>query len=338
MGAFVQITFMPDPVCAALAMGLMIKDWKLKDLSGQKVYYGKTKTFWSQKAMDIFSKCLCIPEMGNLGKVMSALYMLFCGDMLRERNDLKLQLFSVSLIEWYAVLRNPSMDVPLFGCTGDTEQVRMDISFIQVCHNYLRGDGWNTTIALEWMYKAAFAIYMHPNSMGIDILASIRVIQNGIVSYHPLLVSVKCHLTFSHGEIIKEFKKMEELLMDVRQDVNATNTSALCLLLLIGRTTNSDDDKYYEYTDYNNNDLGDFPNRDKFRLIVVSTDDSFDIHKAVHQVMFAQEKHEVYSSHPYVYWYPYNDTGNITVVKKLLHSDATAEAVEYTKKLLIGLE
>ena len=71
-----QVCFMlPDPVCAALAMGLMEPNRKLGNESFE--LQGKSKDFWSEKVWSLFRSGLCLPEKGNTGEVMAALYILF---------------------------------------------------------------------------------------------------------------------------------------------------------------------------------------------------------------------------------------------------------------------
>lgn len=94
-----QTTFMPDPVCATLAMGLMVPKWQIQDARKTKTYVGMNQAFWSQKAMEFFSEGLCIPEKGDIGEIMTALYMLFCGDILRAKKDRFLRTFSVMLLD-----------------------------------------------------------------------------------------------------------------------------------------------------------------------------------------------------------------------------------------------
>ena len=94
-----QTTFMPDAVCATLAMGLMVPKWQIQDARKTKTYVGMNQAFWSQKAMEFFSEGLCIPKKGDIGEIMTALYMLFCGDILRAKKDRFLRTFSVMLLD-----------------------------------------------------------------------------------------------------------------------------------------------------------------------------------------------------------------------------------------------
>jgi hypothetical protein len=103
--AVARVSFMPDPVCAALGMGLMNKRWSLATSVGNDEFTGMDRKSWSQKAMDLFKSRLCMPEKGNAGEVMVALYMLFCGDVLRFELDKTLRTFSVPLSGWYSIMR-----------------------------------------------------------------------------------------------------------------------------------------------------------------------------------------------------------------------------------------
>jgi hypothetical protein len=103
--AVARVCFMPDPVCAALAMGMMTKGWKLTNGEDASALVGEHATFWSEEAMKLLRSGLCLPEKGDSGEIMAALYMLFCGDVLRYAADNSMRTFSVPLLDWYAAMR-----------------------------------------------------------------------------------------------------------------------------------------------------------------------------------------------------------------------------------------
>jgi hypothetical protein len=93
----------PDPVCARLAMCLMDDKTKIAN------YYGMPKTWWAEKAKDQFSSGFCRPSQGDTAEVFTALYLLFCGDVLRARKNTGNENyvhFSVSLQDWASTLVN----------------------------------------------------------------------------------------------------------------------------------------------------------------------------------------------------------------------------------------
>jgi hypothetical protein len=99
-----EMCYFPDPVCARLAMGLMDKAWSLEG----SVNSGEDKTTWMSWATQLFSTGLCHPQNGDLGEVAAALYMLFCGDVLRsklrptnQQNKSLYKTFSVELMAWF---------------------------------------------------------------------------------------------------------------------------------------------------------------------------------------------------------------------------------------------
>jgi len=91
------ICFMPDPVCARLAMCMMDEDFKMDgNLEGAE------KKWWVSQAKNLYSNGLCTPEKGDFGEVMVALYFLMCADVLRKKDNPACDLrkytkFSVSL-------------------------------------------------------------------------------------------------------------------------------------------------------------------------------------------------------------------------------------------------
>ena len=75
--------FMPDPVCARLAMCLMDENWNTT-LKGHSQIQGWPKSWWVEKLKFIYSGDLCTPEKGDFGEIMVAFYFLFCANVLRS--------------------------------------------------------------------------------------------------------------------------------------------------------------------------------------------------------------------------------------------------------------
>ena len=102
---YAGISFTSDPVCATLAMRFMDSEWS----DGQLV--GRNKKLWTEQAEQAFKGRLCNPDKGNAGEVFAALYMLFCGDVLRKKNCVSNERglysnFVVSLDDWFSLLMN----------------------------------------------------------------------------------------------------------------------------------------------------------------------------------------------------------------------------------------
>jgi hypothetical protein len=93
---FATFAYMPDPVCARLAMCMMDETWKFLK------YQGKPKQWWSDAVKTLFSTGLRLPTKGDLGEVLTALYFLFCGDECRKTIDVNKEYttFSVILEDW----------------------------------------------------------------------------------------------------------------------------------------------------------------------------------------------------------------------------------------------
>lgn len=212
--AVARVSFMPDPVCAALAMGLMNDEWTLTLPNGNNDsrITGENKEFWTRQALLLLASGLCLSVKGDSGEIMGALYMLFCGDVLRHAKDRTLRTFSVSLIDWYSKMENTKKVVqPSWG-----DEISMDINFIQVCRNYFRAHSWKTQDGLELMYKSAIASYVFPDCKAFDIVAPIRIVRGGKTSYHPLLVSVKRYNEMTLSGIRKAFQTTKDLLIEQR--------------------------------------------------------------------------------------------------------------------------
>jgi hypothetical protein len=250
--------------------------------------------------MDFFHKGLCTPAKGGRSEVMVALYLLFCGDGLRMNRDPKLHTFSVSLLEWYMKLKHPTAhdskveqehEARGAGADSDTDKAStlvMEVNFIQVCRNFFRKNNWNNERSLELMYKSAVASYMFSDQEEIDLVCAIRLTAGTTIAYLPLLVSVKCWKNTEWQDVDSWIQHMKYHLDEVRKEADSPQLPVLCLFVVVG--VESVEDISHEC---NVDDLGNFPNEDVFRVVVVPKDDPFDISTNLNRTSRA----EVYMSH-----------------------------------------
>ena len=236
--SFAEITFMRDPVCARLAMCMMLENSNLsKALLGEddaSRTWGKGPKWWSEKARGLFSDGLCRPDKGDLGEIAAALLMIYCGDEIRAKNDDSLKRFSIPFRDWIWRMENNTIeDVEKKG--DDTtpegnkkEDVIAEINFIQVCRNYLRDHGryLRDQNLLKLMYKSGQASYMYGGCTAFNILAPIRIKKENVhgsssgkvgaeeYDYCPMIVSVKNCMALSKGQrknamddMVKEFER-----------------------------------------------------------------------------------------------------------------------------------
>jgi hypothetical protein len=299
IGPIARVAFLPDPVCAALAMGLMVPEWELQSHRHDNASYkGQDPKFWSRKAMDLFHKGFCTPAKGDGSEVMVALYMLFCGDGLRMKRDPKLHTFSVSLLEWYMKLKHPTahdskveQEDEARGAHADADKAPtlvMEVNFMQVCRNFFCRNNWNNERSLEWMYKSAVASYMFSDQEEIDLVCAIRLTAGTIIAYLPLLVSVKCWKNNEWQDVDSWIQHMKYHLDEVRKKDDSPQLPALCLFVVVG--VESVEEMSHEC---NVDDLANFPNEDVFRVVVVPKDDPFDISTNLNRTSMT----EVYISH-----------------------------------------
>jgi len=144
-----QSSFQPDPVCSFLATRIMSD---CEDMDGEGLKAGRRG--WSAKVIELFSTGLCSPSRGSVGEIATAIYMLFCGDVLRSKIDGRMETFSVPLHDWVALLISPSESVDL---KQSASNIELYINFIQVCQNYflLSPQEMGTNYAfLEQLYKS----------------------------------------------------------------------------------------------------------------------------------------------------------------------------------------
>jgi len=244
-----QLACLPDPVCARIAMCMMDGDFKktLSTVGSSRavIIRGREKHWWTEKLKEIFSNGIVSPEKGDFGEVMVALYMLFCGDVLRKKlmedkdpkpsptsiseggtHDPKIIIddslfrrydyFSVSLDEWLYTL-NSGGKLPSSTATQENCNGRVSVGFIQVCRNSLRsyGASWESLFEsayLEYIYKSGTAFYVYPGCPVIDLVIPLRLetTTDGItdIGYAPMFVSIKCHQRFCDTAVDQVLAKM----------------------------------------------------------------------------------------------------------------------------------
>ena len=317
-----RVTFMPDPVCATLAMRFMDEQWQQGSLKGQR------RRFWVERAEKAFAAQLCLPDKGDAGEIFAALYMLFCGDILRKKKDASLSIFSVVLEKWFCLLKNGGKDrisdveqaklsdtlenesEKMLGSAGvapritrsrnalDTQTETMidstcTVSFVQVCRNDFRANSFCEEDSLAFMYRSGLGSYTYQNCKAFDITSSIEVVQNGNVRYHPLLVSVKNWVTVSKGDVIGWLATMKEFLTDTRAGGGPT---AVCLIILLGCSK----PPILTGDRLNASCLTPFPAADVFRLVCIPDDDEFGVSEAIQNLGTSSEQTEIYSSHAFM--------------------------------------
>ena len=71
-----SICYLPDPVCARLAMCLMDESWSYHHVESQAIitFCGKNKQWWAHQVARLYSSGVFQPEQGDLGEVMACLY------------------------------------------------------------------------------------------------------------------------------------------------------------------------------------------------------------------------------------------------------------------------
>ena len=241
----VRLGYLTDPVPARLAMGMMDADFRVNAtirLTDRELR-GQNKTWWTEKLFYLLSNEMVRPDKGDSGEISVALYMLFCGDLLRkafnvenERSNpeaIPYSQFSVSLDAWLQVMLSGGKlpDAPIDDC-------EVSVGFIQVCRNPLRwySDSWRCfkdPDFLKYIYESGIAFYTCNNCALIDMVVPLRIKSNGKGSidgfcYVPMLISIKSRQQFTQLEADKVFGNMAE-----RADADGLER-ALCFLIVFG--------------------------------------------------------------------------------------------------------
>jgi hypothetical protein len=255
----VKLAYLPDPVCARLAMCMMDEDfthdpsteWKEKIEGDEKTVKGKEKTWWAGKIREIFSTGMVRPAKGDFGEVVVALYMLFCGDLLRKtisdaaksenKDSLEYSHFSVSLDAWLDLLSSggrSSVDTKV----PDSESKdgsSMSVGFIQVCRNSIRSykHSWASLgdqCFLTHIYESGVGFYVFEGCDLIDMVVPLRINRKDAKDeFIPMVVSIKSEWTFPQAHATAACEAMTKRATDSRL------TKVLCLLIVFGSKAGS---------------------------------------------------------------------------------------------------
>ena len=206
---------LPDPVIARLAMCLMQEDWSLT--GADRTVKGASKTSWVGKLKELFSSGLCKPSVGDLGEIISAAFLLFCGDVIRHKIDFTFSSFSVPVRAWYSILKDPS-------CRSCPDPVLgkgvPQVNFIQFCRNNLRYglEDICKEPFLEYMYNCGCAAYAYECAPSIDAYAAIKCLDGaqGTV-YAPLLISIKTRKRYTEAAAQKDIDTIVKSLYQCKQ-------------------------------------------------------------------------------------------------------------------------
>ena len=224
--AAAEIAYLPDPVCAWLAMTQMIKNCQAVSNANASLM-GKHPSVWSEKAIQMYSSALCRPEKGDVGEVAAAFYMLACGDELRFESAKNLSQLSVPLEMWIERLHgNQSGSL----ANDDAQTEGPTVNFIQFCRNYLRHsvkEIQDSGLLRHW-YRGARALYAYACCPAYDLLIPVKYKHGNGYEYCPMLVSVKNRLSYSEKQRTAAVDAMKSALED------ASDATGVCMLLLIG--------------------------------------------------------------------------------------------------------
>ena len=226
--AVAEIAYLPDPVCAWLAMTQMIGGCNVIQNVGEfQIQSGQHPSVWSDKAIKIYSSAFCRPEKGDVGEVAAAFYMLACGDELRSEQCKDLKKLSVPLEKWIAALQRKSGDDKLVVGSG---KEGASVNFIQLCRNYLRHSlkDFQSSQLLKHWYLGARASYAYACCPAYDLLIPIQYTTDNEFHYCPMLVSVKNRLSYSATQRDASVDAMKNAFE------NAGVQTGVCMLLLIG--------------------------------------------------------------------------------------------------------
>jgi len=329
------VSYLPDPVCARLAMCLMDDEFVLTGESGGEItsnevrIKGQSKPFWSKMLARIQSSGFSRADEGNIGELAVALFLLFSSDVERKKLDNAYKTFSVDLADWLRNVSNegrPRSNVDAGGRPkAEDSQWSENTSFkdggeftlntIQFYRQILKTnlkDLGNPSF-LRQLHSQACGIYTPRNSPAVDLLLPCQIATNGKTDYIPVFVSVKNWAYMSP-------KMATEFLAESLEKLSRGGVSrGLLLLCIIGQDRRVDNAKYTnrlgrketlntesitgnltpEAREMVSMDLTDIQSKLVPRVVVIH-DDSFGVHEAVLSArpLKQQQIADIYAMHP----------------------------------------
>ena len=300
---FAYFTYFPDPVCARLAMGMMKEGWKVDSSCRIK---GKPPRDWVQKLGQIYSSGLCRPEKGDFGEVLTSLYFLLCADALRDE---ELETFSVGFDEWVEVLCRGGRSESGVGESKRDQHSRkrktpqeqktkfpISLSCIQFCRNFLRSyqvdwSSFGDQKFLSSLYRSGTGIFTFAGCRLIDGMIPLRRFNGNQPVFFPLLVSIKSHIYFPPGAAAELANEM------VDKAESSGLTHALCLVVVFGQTTKSDDNNL----SLNANTVKELVEKGLVPAVFrIPANDEFGTTQQFLELTGATQATEVYASHPFI--------------------------------------
>jgi hypothetical protein len=323
-----EFCYVTDPVCSRLAMCMMDKDWTIGNITttSDKVYIGQSPSFWTEKALEIFGIGICRPNKGDLGEVAAAMYLLFCGDLIRKRIDPMYTTFSISFADWLSVLKNPisktkelelqDQQIINVHTVGATDEV----SFVQFrrLHFRLPLVKLLTQVFLKHMYLSGTACYLSEEHNTFNLVASIKLKAGNEDSYKPLLISVQAHMAEFDASAI------EQAFVDMETAINGIVGGAVGMLVLVGqeipRTIVMPADT------------------DIRKLVVVPLEDPFGVSNLVVQTTEQNERSEIYSSHDFLYAFNTGNDDDDVLVEDCLRKTAPTASKQYLRDMIVDID
>jgi hypothetical protein len=244
----------------------------------------------------IFATGLCLPDKGDVGEVLTALYLLFCCDECRQciENNLDYKTFAVPLTDWIdAIVEKRSSSEVARGRKHDTVEIR--VNFIQVCRDYTRATwvGLADQVFLKNLYNAGTAFYTYPGCDLIDFVAPIVITADiTMATYSSVLVSIKSQLDFGPSDAKELCAKMKSKADDCHLK------STLCIVYVFGQEAVPN---YGEYNYDASRMLRELEEGKNVATVLhLPRDDRFSLTDVLLQLTTTAEQSELLSSHSFL--------------------------------------
>jgi len=306
-----KASFMPDPLCAYLAMLLMAPKKYTVAGDTKNQYVSECPKFWTKKFFELHSSKMSVLEKGDAAEMMCALYMLFCGDELRIICNKNMQDFAVSFHGWLERLKYRSATSTNGTLSDLNKSDPYKVNFIQICRDYFRSMDYLTNEeGLKHLYDRAVGVYTYPDCPAIDIVIPIRQECKNGDRYHPLAVSVK-YRDNANKVGYNQIRKWHTNTLDQTKRLRHNGSSksgcrVFSLVVLIGslssaETKNNVAEEESGVMFFSSDTVADPSglSQNDICWTIVLDNDQFDIRECFARFVGRHELAEVYSSHAF---------------------------------------
>ncbi|KAG7375070.1 hypothetical protein IV203_014165 [Nitzschia inconspicua] len=311
---FAHFTYLPDPVCARLAMGMMSDMWKLGNIKRRggkarsnilfKAGITRTGRFRDYSVSDLVHRDNSVSS--NLVRADYSV----C-DALASSGDITFVSTSDSVVGYSRALPS-SEDISICAATRcdqhscykatkegqrgkQSSKTAVTLNCLQFCRNYLRSyeTDWSSLgdqQFLRQLYTSGIGFFTFAGCPAIDAVLPLRIRKGTNEKYIPCLLSIKSHNYFTH-EMAQNF------CHEMKVQAENSNLQALCIVVVFGSSVQSKNDE----STFNSDTYSLLEHGETVAIVLrIPVDDVSGISNMYQQLTSNTDLMEVYGSHSFI--------------------------------------